>query len=166
MGAQELAKELGRTAASANHRRGKIGLRNPNTWKPRETRFLQDHPDRRPKELVQHVDHGVVAIRIRRWHLDLNRYVERVEWTENEIQMATEMLQSHARPFVRPPEVQREHHSGMQTKLGRRCIRRRGYGMTNGYKVVFRNRRPVFEHRIIMGGCWTDGLTRTRWSTT
>ena len=41
---------------------------------------------------------------------------------------------------------------GMQTKLGRRRIRCKGYGMTNGYKVVFKNRRSIFEHRIIMWG--------------
>ena len=75
MDAHELAKELGRTAASANHRRGKLGLRNPNTWKPRETKFLQDHPDMRPKELEQHVDHSVVAIRIRHRQLGPDRYV-------------------------------------------------------------------------------------------
>ena len=136
-------------------------MRNSNMWKPRETKFLRDHPDMRPKELVQHVDHGVVAIRIRRRQLGLDRYIERVEWTENEIQTATELLQSPMRDLLRAlPRHNKGTIRNMLVKLGRKRTVRKGYSIFNGYRVVFKNRKAVLEHRLVMSRILGRALTK------
>ncbi len=151
MDAKDLAKELGRTVPSISHRLHKLGLRRQNRWKPHEIKFLRDHPGMEPGELAQHLDRGVAAIRMKRLKMGLPKYVESVEWTDDEIQIAAKHVQDPVRDLS--SLLPRHNHGtirSMLVKLGRKRTTRKGHSITNGYRVISKGRKSALEHRIVM----------------
>ena len=154
--AKDVADRMGRTKASIDVMRRKMGLavpRSARALQPDEEKFLRDHPDMPAVEIAKHMGRTAGAVRVWRRKIGLPKYQKHARWTDDETKLLKASLQQPmSKLYALFPGRPKASVNAKADSLNRRRLRRKGHTYRFGYKhLLQRGGKKILEHRRVAG---------------
>ena len=152
--AKDVAARMGRTKASIDVMRRKMGLAVPRSERAlqrHEEEFLRDHPGMPAVEIAKRIGRTPAAVRTWRRKIGLPRYQKHERWTRADTDKLKSNLQ---RPlseiYALFPGRPKASVNAKAEALGRKRLRRKGHTYKHGYKTILsRGGKKAWEHRRV-----------------